>query len=147
MLVVVVALIVVMVLVHSLFLLMVKLLGLIGLEVLLYHCTHYACRGGASGNSIFCGSCLCDLNDTDYHTRWYIGAALCVHIILFVVVFLTVMHFGVYFLLVLTILLLLLVGVMVLLGYKKIKDWYYFNPLFIFILLDLLIYCPSLFLI
>ena len=47
-----------------------------GQLVLLYQCTHYSCSGGASGNSIFCGSYLCDLNDTDYHTRWHIGAAL-----------------------------------------------------------------------
>ena len=47
--------------------------------------THYACRGGASGNNIFCGSCLCDLNDTDYHTRWHIGVALSLYTFLVMV--------------------------------------------------------------
>ena len=84
--------------------------------VLLYHCTHYTMRGGRSNDGTRCGVFYVATGYDISITSWNVGAALSrVHIILFVVVFLTVMHFGAYSLLVLTILLLLLAGVMELL--------------------------------
>lgn len=100
------------------FLLLIFILMLSGVLALLYHlhCTHYTLRGGTSNSDTFCGAlCISTLINVGV-TYWNVGAALSrVHIILFVVVFLTVMHFGAYSLLVLTILLLLLAGVMELL--------------------------------
>lgn len=76
MLVVVVALIVVMVLVHSLFYLMLNFLGLIGSVVLLYCSTHYADRGGDSRRGTYCGIFFVIVYDTASIASWSTGAAL-----------------------------------------------------------------------
>ena len=112
-------------------------------------CTHYAQRGGRSTDSAGCGLFFVAGGSAFSHINWFFGAALSfvLHIMLFVVVFLTLVPVVERFVFVLLLVLLVSSGSVALLYYKKIKDWYYSNPLFIFILLGLLIYCLSLFLI
>lgn len=77
--------------------------------------THYPCRGGYSANGTICGVFSISVDHIITWIYWLVGAALYIHIMLFVLVFLTVVPFGEYSLLVLTIQLPLLAGAMVLL--------------------------------
>ena len=86
-----------------------------GILVLLYIASYYVRRGGNTSDGNGCGifNVLCVLADGAF---WPIGAALeLLHIMLFVVVVLALVQFVVRFVLLLTVLLILQVGILVLL--------------------------------
>ena len=47
-----------------------------GVVVLLYHCTHYACRGGHSSNGTICGAFFVSPGLSVTDKTWHVGAAL-----------------------------------------------------------------------
>ena len=47
-----------------------------GTLALLYHCTHYALRGGRSSNSVGCGAFSTVADYTAGYANWSYGAAL-----------------------------------------------------------------------
>ena len=109
------------------FLLMELPILLIGIVVLLYHCTHYTDRGGRSNLGAYCGTFFINGSHTTDTTDWSVSAALCVHIILYVVVILIMVLFVVHSLFLLSLLLLVLIGVLVLLYmYTLYCTWWCF---------------------
>ena len=62
--------------VYSLLVLTLLLLIHVGTMVLLYHCTHYADRGGDSRRGTYCGIFFVLVYDTASIASWSTGAAL-----------------------------------------------------------------------
>lgn len=60
----------------SVLLLAVLLVVFTGVVVLLYYCTHYACRGGHSSNGTICGAFFVSPGLSVTDKTWHVGAAL-----------------------------------------------------------------------